>query len=79
MRSTTATVPIPGAHRPIRSGAHVPVGRRLFSARMSAVRLRAFAVPQRADRRAGRHTHLVDGAHVARHCHAAAHRLQIRS
>lgn len=78
VRSATATVPIPGAHRPVRGRAHVAVARRVSAARVPAVRLGPVAVPERADRRARRHTHLVDAAHAARHRRAGAHRLQVR-
>lgn len=79
MQCATATVPVPGAHRPVGGGAHVAVAGRLSAARLSAVRLGPVAVPERADCRAGRHTHLVDSAHAARHRRPGAHRLQVRS
>lgn len=79
MRLAAPTVPVPGAHRPIGGRAHRAVAGRLSAARLSAVRVGPFAVPERADRRAGRHTHIAVAAHAARHRHAGAHRLQIRS
>lgn len=79
VRPATATVPVSRAHRPVRGGAHGAVARRVSVARLSAVRLGAFAVPERADRRAGHHTHFAHVAHVAVHCRAGAHRLQVRS
>jgi len=55
------------------------MARRVSVARLSAVRLRTVAVPERADRRAGHHTNFAHVAHVAVHCRAGAHRLQVRS
>lgn len=78
VRPAAAAVPVPRAHRPVGGGAHVAVADRLSTARLSAVRVGQVAVPERADRRAGRHTHHADVGHAAGHRRAGAHRLQVR-
>lgn len=78
MRPATATVPVPGAHRPVRGGVDATMVGRLSVARLSAVRLGPVVVPERTDRRAGRHTHIAHVAHAVRHRRPGAHRLQIR-
>lgn len=77
VRPATPTVPVSGAHHPVRGGTHGAVARRVSFARLSAVRLGPVAVPERADRRAGHHTHFPHVAHVAVHRRASAHRLQV--
>lgn len=79
VRPSTATVPVSGAHRPVRGGALGAVAGRLSVTRLSAVRLGTVAVPERANRRAGHYTYFAHVAHVAVHCRASAHRLQVRS
>lgn len=78
MRPATATVPVSGAHRPFGGGVDAALADRLSVARLSAVLLGPVAVPERTDRRAGRHTHLAHADHVVRHRRPGAHRLQIR-
>lgn len=79
VRSATATVSVYGTNRSVGGVADGAVADRLFTARLSAVRLGTVAVPERADRRAGHHTYLVDAAHAVHHRHPSTHRLQIRS
>lgn len=78
MRTPAAAVPVPRAYRPVGGGAHVAVAGRLSVARLSAVRVGPVTVPERSDRRTGRHTHLTHAGHAAGHRRPGAHRLQIR-